>query len=161
MPGGQFTGSVPGGERLLVSGAVDKPTQTLVDTATGRTIAPAGSGSLLSVDQQKGTALLLRHIDPATSALSRIVTATGRKSTAGPSGSPRSRCRKCAGSAALPAKARPRARRRRSAKVVVVTVAWVAVCLNGRSLRSGGPHRQRRWRQRIAWWNASVGFDRS
>jgi outer membrane protein assembly factor BamB len=83
MPGVQFIGSGPGGERLLVSGPYEKPTQTLVDTATGRTIAPVVNGSLLSMDQQKSIALLLRYIDPANSALSRIDIATGKRTLLG------------------------------------------------------------------------------
>ncbi|MEU8663817.1 PQQ-binding-like beta-propeller repeat protein [Actinoplanes philippinensis] len=82
-PGFQLIGSAPGGERLLVTGIDDKPTQTLVDTVTGRTIASDGSGILLSVDEQEGAALLLRGVDPATSVLSRLDTTTGKSTLLG------------------------------------------------------------------------------
>ena len=62
--GNQFISPVRGGERLLVAGTADKPGQTLVDGATGRTIGPGSSGNVMSVDDEKGTALLLQFNAP-------------------------------------------------------------------------------------------------
>ncbi|WP_433791948.1 PQQ-binding-like beta-propeller repeat protein [Actinoplanes sp. CA-252034] len=83
MPGGQFIGSVPGGERVLIAGTDDKPQQSLVDAATGRVIGPGGNGSLLSLDEEEGTAMLLRALDQATGAVSRLDTTTGRSTLLG------------------------------------------------------------------------------
>jgi hypothetical protein len=78
MEGGPFIGTIAGGERLLIPGTEDEPKQTLVDAATGRAIAPIAAGGLLSMDDEEGTATLLRQLDPTTNVVSRIDTTTGR-----------------------------------------------------------------------------------
>ncbi|MEV4281233.1 PQQ-binding-like beta-propeller repeat protein [Actinoplanes xinjiangensis] len=83
MAGSPFIGTVADGERLLIPGTDDEPEQTLVDAATGRVIGPIAAGGLMSMDDEEGTATLLRQLDPTTSVLSRIDTDTGRSTVLG------------------------------------------------------------------------------
>ncbi|WP_109591110.1 outer membrane protein assembly factor BamB family protein [Actinoplanes xinjiangensis] len=83
MTGSPFIGAVAGGERLLIPGIEEDQKQTLVDAATGRAIGSTTAGGVLSVDHEEGTAMLLRHLDPATSVLSRIDTTTGHTTVLG------------------------------------------------------------------------------
>jgi PQQ-like domain len=82
MAGGQVGGVIPGTGRLLVAGG-DQPRQTLVDAATGRAIGPGGRGGLLYRDLGEGTVTLLRDLGPASSAVSRLDTVTGRSTMLG------------------------------------------------------------------------------